>query len=218
MKKNLVLLLLCYLMLAGAITGAAQSGSSKSGNSASANKDPEVNAATEKPAREASQKTNADACALLTSTDVQTVQADAVQETKPSVQPGGGLTMSQCLFRTVTASKSVSVAIASQSSISPRTFWKKQFHSAKTEADDKDKKEKKAVAGRKEEKEEDESTRPRAIASVGEEAYWVGGPMVGALYVLQGNTFLRISVGGVREESTRIEKSVALARIALKHL
>jgi hypothetical protein len=220
MKKNLVLLLLCFLMLAGAITGAAQSGSSKSGNSASANKDPEVNAATEKPASKAGKKTNAAACALLTSADVQTVQVDAVQETKPSVQPGGSLTMSQCLFRTVTASKSVSIAIAAESSISPRTFWKKQFHSVKTEADDKDKKEKKPVAGRKEEKEEeeDESTRPRAIAGVGEEAYWVGGPMVGALYVLQGNTFLRISVGGVREESTRIEKSVALARIALKHL
>lgn len=43
-------------------------------------------------------------------------------------------------------------------------------------------------------------------------------PMVGALYVLKGNTFLRISVGGVREEPARIEKSVALARLALKRL
>lgn len=33
----------------------------------------------------------------------------------------------------------------------------------------------------------------------------------GALYVLKGNSFLRISVGGVREESAQIEKSVALA-------
>jgi hypothetical protein len=206
-------------MLAGAITRAAQSGSSKSGNSASANKDPEVNAETEKPTREAAKKTNADACALLTSADVQNVQADAVQETKSSVQPGGGLTMSQCLFRTVTASKSVSVAIASQSSISPRTFWEKQFHSEKNKIEEKENKKKKPIAGRREEKEEeDESTRPRAIAGVGEEAYWVGGPMVGALYVLQGNTFLRISVGGVRDESARIEKSGALARIALKHL
>jgi hypothetical protein len=42
--------------------------------------------------------------------------------------------------------------------------------------------------------------------------------MVGALYVLKGNTFVRISVGGVREEPARIEKSVALARLALKRL
>ena len=57
-----------------------------------------------------------------------------------------------------------------------------------------------------------------AITGVGEQAYWVGSPLVGALYVLKGNTFLRISVGGVREEPVRIQKSVALARLALKRL
>jgi len=36
--------------------------------------------------------------------------------------------------------------------------------------------------------------------------------------VLKGDTFLRISVGGVREESVRIQKSVAFARLALKRL
>jgi hypothetical protein len=148
------------------------------------------------------------------------VQGDQIQETKPSTQPGGGLIMSQCLFRTATPSKSVSVAIASPGSISPRTFWQKQFQSGKPASGEKEKAEKKPLAGsKKQEKEEDdESTRPRAIAGVGEEAYWVGGPMVGALYVLKGNTFVRISVGGVREEPARIEKSVALARLALKRL
>ena len=74
------------------------------------------------------------------------------------------------------------------------------------------------AGGKDAKEEEDESTRPRAITGIGEQAYWVGSPMVGALYVLKGNTFLRISVGGVREESARIEKSVALARLALKRL
>ncbi len=58
--------------------------------------------------------------------------------------------------------------------------------------------------------EDEESTRPRTIKGLGEQAYWVGSPMVGALYVLKGDTFLRISVGGVREETVRIEKSLAL--------
>jgi hypothetical protein len=75
------------------------------------------------------------------------------------------------------------------------------------------------VAERNEREEEDEeSTRPRSIPGIGEQAYWVGSPMVGALYVLKGNTFLRISVGGIREESARIEKSKSLARIALKRM
>jgi len=38
------------------------------------------------------------------------------------------------------------------------------------------------------------------------------------LYVLQGDKFLRISIGGIRQEPERIEKSKALARAALKRL
>jgi hypothetical protein len=102
--------------------------------------------------------------------------------------------------------------------MSPRAFWRKQFHPGKDTAIEKDSAgaEKKSVAERKEQ--EEESTRPRAIAGLGEEAYWVGGPIAGALYVLKGNTFLRISVGGIREEPVRIEKSKTLARAALKRL
>jgi hypothetical protein len=196
MKKNLFRLFLSLLMLAGGMSGAQKT-----------------------PSKSAKQP-QADACALLTSADVQAVQGDAFQETKPSAQPGTELVMSQCIFRTANPSKSVSVAIASPGSVSPRAFWKKQFHSAKSTSDEQEKAEKKPIAGSKkqEREEEEESTRPRPIKGVGEEAYWVGGPMVGALYVLKGNTFVRVSVGGVREESARIEKSVALARLALKHL
>ena len=158
-----------------------------------------------------------DPCAVLTRADIQAVQGDAVQETKPSTQPAGGLVMSQCLFRTASSTKSVSVAIASAGSVSPRMFWQKQFHSAKQESAEREK-EKPAAKGKPAKEEEAESTRPRTIQGVGEQAYWVGSPLVGALYVLKGNTFLRISVGGVREEAARIDKSVALARLALKRL
>jgi len=212
MTKNLFRFFLCFLLLAGAIFGSPWPANEDTNQHASAQKTSSNSPKQPKP--------KTDACALLTSADVQAVQGDQIQETKPSTQPGGGLIMSQCLFRTATPSKSVSVAIASPGSISPRTFWQKQFQSGKPASGEKEKAEKKPLAGsKKQEKEEDdESTRPRAIAGVGEEAYWVGGPMVGALYVLKGNTFVRISVGGVREESARIEKSVVLARLALKRL
>jgi len=179
--------------------------------------DKKQDSSAQEASHDTAKQSKADPCALLTGTEVQAVQGDSVQETKPSTQPGGGLVISQCLFRTAMPSKSVSLAIASRSSISPRTFWQNQFHSGNPASEDKEKTEKKPIAAHKEQ-EEDEATRPRSIAGVGEEAYWVGGPMVGALYVLKGNTFLRISVGGVRSESARIEKSVALARLALKRL
>lgn len=191
--KNLFQLMLCFLSLIGVVFAAQR--------------------ATHGSARQ----TKPDACAVLTSAEVQKVQGDTVQETKPSTQPTGGLVMSQCLFRTANPSKSVSVAIASPGTVSPRSFWQKQFHAGnpKSREDDKDK----ALAGSKNAKEEDEeSTKPRSIAGVGEQAFWVGSPMVGALYVLKGNTFLRVSVGGVREEPARIEKSVALARLVVKRM
>jgi hypothetical protein len=176
-----------------------------------------VMSAAQKSASNTTKQAKPDPCTVLTSVDVQAVQGDAVQETKPSTQPAGDLVMSQCLFRTASPSKSVSVAIASAGSVSPRAFWQKQFHSAQSESEEREK-EKPAAKGKPAKQEEDESTQPRTIKGVGEQAYWVGSPMVGALYVLKGNTFLRISVGGVREEAARIEKSVALARLALKRL
>jgi hypothetical protein len=191
--KHLFQFVLCFLTLAGAVSAA------------------------QKTSPDATGRAKPDPCALLTSADIHRVQGDPVQETKPTTQPGGGLVMSQCLFRTANPSKSVSVAIASPGSISPRTFWQQQFRSEKPTSEEKT--EKQPAAGSKGEKEEDEeSTRPRTIKGLGEQAFWVGSPMVGALYVLKGNTFLRISVGGVREESARIAKSIALARSALKRL
>ena len=173
--------------------------------------------AAQKAAHNSAKPAMSDPCALLTSADVQTVQGDPVQETKPSTQPAGGLVMSQCLFLTASPNKSVSIALASAGSASPRAFWQKQFHSGKAEPAEKEK-DMPATGRRDAKQEEEESTQPRTIKGVGEQAFWVGSPMVGALYVLKGSTFLRISVGGVREESARIERSVALARLALKRL
>ncbi len=82
--------------------------------------------------------------------------------------------------------------------------------------------EEKPVAGKAPKKaeieREEELRKPRPIDGLGEEAYWVGNSISGALYVLNGNSFLRISVGGVRGESARMEKSKALAHAALKRL
>jgi len=56
------------------------------------------------------------------------------------------------------------------------------------------------------------------IAGVGEEAYWTGNRFAGALYVLRGDMFLRISVGGIRDQQARIATAKALALAALKRL
>jgi len=179
-------------------------------------------AASNRPAGSAKK---VDVCALLTSAEIKAVQGEPVKETKPSVQPSSNFLMSQCFFRTASFDKSVSLVLftpdpVKPSAPGPREYWQIQFHPP--EQAEKEKDEPAAGQAKAPKKTEEESERqlhkPRPIDRLGEEAYWVGNPITGALYVLRGNTFLRISVGGVREESARIEKSKALARAALKRL
>src|ERR1051326_1169392 len=158
--KNLLPLMLCFLLLAG------------------------VSWAAQKTAHNSAKQTKThDPCKLLTGADIRAVQGDAVQETKPSTQPSGGLVMSQCLFHTANPSKSVSVAIASAGSSSPRAFWQKQFPAKSSSEDEAEEKQAGTKQGKRKEKgeEDEESTKPRRRPGVGEQAYWVGSPMVGAL-------------------------------------
>lgn len=160
-----------------------------------------------------------DACSLLTSADLQTAVGEPLEDAKSSVQPAGGTQMSQCLFRVTTPAKSVSLAVATptgrSSSSALREFWRRQFHASREEEEGSPK-----IGGAKaqaasEAGVERETRQPRRIEGLGEEAYWVGTSFTGALYVLQGDAFVRVSIGGIAEESTRLEKSKGLAVIAL---
>ena len=102
---------------------------------------------------------------------------------------------SQCVFGTSTA-RSVSLTVtranpAGGSTLSPRAYWRQQFH--------------------RDEHEKERDTEARLIAGVGEEAYWTGNRFAGALYALRGDMFLRISVGGIRDEQARVNGVCAAA-------
>lgn len=157
-----------------------------------------------------------DACKLLTSDDVQSVQGEPVEEIKPGTQPGGDLRVSECIFRTTTPAKAISLALAEPSRGQPRDYWRKRFHGSVNPKP----KEPGAKGNENTERDGDDpdASRPRTIRDLGNEAFWVGGRVTGALYVLHDDSFIRISVGGVRDEAARIARSVALARAALKRL
>jgi hypothetical protein len=162
-----------------------------------------------------------DACVLLTSVEIEAVQGEPVRATSPSVRPNGEMLVSECIYHTAQLAKSVSLVLATPSSgnpaaLTPRKFWQRQFHAVDMKED------KVRAAGKSAEKpepeEEEQARKPRRIEGLGEEAYWMGTPITGALYVLQGDNFVRISVGGVGEESLRVEKSKVLARAVVKRL
>jgi hypothetical protein len=100
-----------------------------------------------------------------------------------------------------------------------RKYWDQIFGSLSEQTDvdqaDHDKGEKRRTeAG----EEEERKVPPKKIDGVGEQASWGGTRFGGALYVLQKDIILRISIGGPDGEETKIAKSKAIAEKALKKL
>ena len=162
-----------------------------------------------------------DACALLADADVRTVLGVTVKERQPGTQQARGLLLSQCYLGTGTP-RSVSIAVAGNirsggKTVTPRAFWRDQFHGRDEHASER-KGEKRDAARKGEKREQEDETEARPIGGVGDEAFWSGTRVAGALYVLRGNTFIRVSVGGISDEKERVEKSRQLAVAALARL
>ena len=149
-----------------------------------------------------------DACALLADADIRAALGVAVKARRPGTAQARGLALSQCYLDTGTP-RSVSVAVAGPpasggAAITPRAFWRDQFHRGEDTSRGGDERERDAEA--------------RSIQGLGDEAFWSGTRVAGALYVLRGDAFIRISVGGIGAEAERIEKSRQLAAAALARL
>ena len=158
-------------------------------------------------------KTSAGACSLIPPDAIQKVFGERVANAKPDSQVNGELSYSQCFYSLPTFANSISIAVASPSPAdthhdAARELWNRRFHG---EDEDKDR----DAAGQSEEREAAAKAAP--LEGLGEEAFWVHS-FVGNLYVLKGNAFLRISIGGKFTDEERRERAKALAAAALKNI
>jgi hypothetical protein len=172
-----------------------------------------------------------DACGLITGSEIEAVEGSPVKDIKPSGNASNGLQFAQCFYTTAEFSRSVSLAATLSDSgksdrRSVRQFWqdtfgKYQHEEKKTEPDsDTDKEKRESLHQQKRERgeEEEEGTPPKKIPGIGEEAFWLGNRVGGALYVLKKDVLIRISVGGPDPEQGKIDKCKALAEKALGRL
>lgn len=172
-----------------------------------------VMAGCSKPETDRSQTTNTpkviDACSLLTSQEIEGIQGAPLKDTKPSANAQGGLTVSQCYFLLPVAADSIVLTVTQKAdgsnSSDPKQSWEKIFHG-----------DKEAESAREEE--ESKSAPPEKVAGLGDEAFWAPRRFGGTIYVLKGNVYISISVGGSGEQATKLQKSKALAENALKRL
>ena len=150
-----------------------------------------------------------DACGLLTSDEIQSVLGEPVKETKRSGQPAGALAISQCYFALPTAVNSMVLTVFEKGSGAdardPSASWKEIF-------------EREGERDRKGDEEGEKKAEPVKVDGVGDQAFWTGHAIGGALYVLKANTYIRISIGGRDDQAGKIKKCTALAQMVLKHL
>ena len=146
------------------------------------------------------------ACTLLTSEETEAVQGEAFKATKASQKSIAGLTSSQCYFELPTAMNSIVLTVTQRTEGAegrdPKQNWQELFHREKPS----------------EKTGEEEGPGPEKIEGLGDEAFWTGSRVGGALYVLKGNSFIRISLGGSGDHAEKKQKSKALAQSVLKRL
>ena len=176
------------------------------------------------------------ACALLSSSDIQTVQGEAVSDTQGSERLNEMLVTSQCFYRLPTFNKSISLDVmrpagAGASAHAIEEFWERRFgqrsegkgREAEEEAAErkmeKERGGKPKGAGKDErEREEEEGARPQPVTGLGDEAFWAGSQLNGSLYVRKKNVIVRLSIGGPEDQSAKIKKARTLADQVLKRL
>jgi hypothetical protein len=164
-----------------------------------------------------------DACGLLTKQEIQAIQGSPMTDTKNSESSTGAFRVAQCYFSTAESNKSVSLAITQSDGPgkrSPKDFWKETFGRYENEEKEGEGDKEKRESLRQERREEEGPAPPKKIGGVGDEAFWSGNRVGGALYVLkkEKDVFIRISVGGPDNEAGKIDKSKALAQKALERL
>jgi hypothetical protein len=161
-----------------------------------------------------------DPCSLLTRREIEEVQGDRLASQKASEPGRERFAVSQCFYTLATFSKSISLEVTRRlpgEAASPRAYWKQMFFRAMEKGKDR---EEEAESGEREgrEKAREAAAKPRRISGVGDEAYWDGSTLGGGLFVLKGDAYFRLSVGGPDNGAVKIEKLKKLARRILSRL
>jgi len=153
-----------------------------------------------------------DACSLVSKEEVESVQQTPVKDAKSSERSDGTFRISQCVYTAAESGNSVNVSLIQvdphePGNRSPKDFWKEKFDPYEDEE---------PKANRGDEKEQ--GAPSKKITGLGDEAFWVNNRFGGVLYILKGDAFISIGIGGTDDEQTKLDKSKALAQKALQRL
>ncbi len=164
-----------------------------------------------------------EACALLTKEEVGEVQGTTINEAKSATAYDGSHLVSRCYYAATGPDLSVSFDVtqidpANSNPPSVREHWEEMFDRSEKGKLGEEADRGKQREGRGENEEEEKAHPPTKVEGVGDEAFWSGTRVGGALFVLKGDVYFRISVGGPDSNEKKLEKSKTLAGKALARL
>jgi hypothetical protein len=168
--------------------------------------------------KNAKKSASRDACSLVSKEEVGSVQEGLVKETNSSERSDGVFRFCQCFYTATEFSKSVNLVLVEKdlnqrSKRSPKDFWNEKFGPYNTNERERDGKAQSKAGDEKE-----KGTPPKKVSGLGDDAYWVSNRFGGVLYILKGDVFLSIGLGGTDDEDTKLNKSKVLAQKALQRL
>lgn len=148
----------------------------------------------------------AGACALVPPETVASAQGARVVSRKESRSRGSVVERRDCFYEADPFARSVSLEwIVDARPGGARERWNSVFHES---GRDEEKRE-------REEERERPKTPPAPVAGLGDEAFWAANPASGALYVLAGNSFVRVSVGGPGTSEAKRDRARVIAARAV---
>lgn len=169
------------------------------------------------PPGDPSQRGFMEPCRLLTRDEVGKVAGGRIAETKATRRVAGSIEVADCFYRAERFDGSVSLEMARSAKASEqrvRERWRAVFYGeANREGEGEAEESSLGEASGKE-----KAPPPRPIEGLGDEAFWLGNPASGVLYVLKGDRYLRISVGGAGDDGVKQRKATDLARQALRRM
>src|SRR5256714_11905681 len=225
MNLRLSVIVFCLLFFASCNSKETGSTTNAPANSAS---NSATNSSTSPAANNAAAvKSKVDPCSVLTSDEIKVVQGEAFANAMRSDRQDGDFIVGQCYYALPTSVNSVVVNLTTAKDTAgapnPRDFWEGTFGKEAGEGNDQDKKRekekpKKPEAGERREEEGEEAAKPEKVAGLGDEAFWIGSRVGGALYVLKKGLFFCINVGGAGDEKAKFNKTKKLGQNVLKRL
>jgi len=156
-----------------------------------------------------------DVCRLLSPATLESVQGSRPIATVPSSHEDATLRSSSCFYSLTPSNQSVNLQVMTAAGTTDiHQFWKEHFRR------DGQAEESESAVGRRGSGSEanERHAPPKPVPGVGEEAFWIYTGRDGAIYALQRDYVVRISVGGKADESSQRQRATKLALSALSEL